>query len=64
MDVAITTADGEVRHYGHIGGELKDLEKMIRKLHSKGSEFHFAYEAGPCGYQVYHYLTAKVVVAW
>jgi transposase len=59
MDVAIAAADGEVRHYGCIGGELKDLDKVIRKLHSKGSEFQFAYEAGPCGYQVYRHLTAK-----
>jgi transposase len=59
IDVAIAAADGEIRHYGRIGGELKDLDKVIRKLHSKGSEFHFAYEAGPCGYQVYRHLTAK-----
>jgi transposase len=51
--------DNEIRHYGRIGGELQDLDKVIRKLHSKGSEFHFAYEAGPCGYQVYRHLTAK-----
>ena len=59
IDVAIAAADGEVRYYGRIDGELKDLDKVIRKLHSKGSEFHFAYEAGPCGYQVYRHLTAK-----
>ena len=58
IDVAIA-ADGEVRYYGRIDGELKDLDKVIRKLHSKGSELHFAYEAGPCGYQVYRHLTAK-----
>jgi transposase len=59
MDVAIAAADGEIRHYGRIGGEIQDLDKVIRKLHSKGSEFLFAYEAGPCGYQVYRHLTAK-----
>ena len=32
---------------------------MIRKLRSKGSELHFAYEAGPCGYQVYRFLNDK-----
>lgn len=58
MDVAIAEAGGEVRHYGRIGGELKDLDKVIRKLHREGSELHFAYEAGPCGYQVYRHLTA------
>lgn len=59
MDIAIAAADGEVRHYGRINGELKDLDKVIRKLHSKGSELRFAYEAGPCGYQVYRHLTAR-----
>jgi transposase len=59
IDVAIAEATGEVRHYGHIGGELKDLEKVIRKLHSKGAELHFAYEAGPCGYQIYRFLSDK-----
>ena len=53
IDVAIAEAGGEIRHYGNLTGELKDLEKVIRKLRSKGSELHFAYEAGPCGYQVY-----------
>jgi transposase len=59
IDVAIAEAGGEIRHYGAIGGELKDLEKVIRKLHSKGSELHFGYEAGPCGYQVYRFLKDK-----
>lgn len=59
MDIAIAATDGEVRHYGRIGGELKDLDKVIRKLQSKGLDLHFAYEAGPCGYQVYRHLTAK-----
>lgn len=59
IDVAIAEAGGEVRPYGSIGGELKDLEKVIRKLGSKGSELRFAYEAGPCGYQVYRYLKDK-----
>jgi transposase len=59
IDVAIAAIDGEVRHYGRIDGDLKTLDKVIRKLHSKGSEPRFAYEAGPCGYQVYRHLTAR-----
>ena len=45
IDVGIAEVGGKTRHYGSIGGELKDLEKVIRKLKSKGSELHFAYEA-------------------
>ena len=36
IDVALSEAGGEIRHYGSIGGELKDLEKVIRKLHRNG----------------------------
>ena len=59
IDIAIAEAGGEIRHYGAIGGKLKGLEKVIRKLHSKGSELHFGYQAGPCGYQVYRFLKDK-----
>jgi transposase len=43
------------------------LDKVVRKLVSKGSRLHFVYEAGPCGYQIYRHLTSQgfdcVVVA-
>ena len=51
--------DGEVRSYGKIDGTLAALDKVIRKLESKGSELHFAYEAGPCGYEIYRHLRRK-----
>jgi hypothetical protein len=38
INVAVAEAGGEVRPYGSIGGELKDLDKVIRKLRSQGSE--------------------------
>lgn len=50
---------GETRHYGKIGGDLGSLDRVIRKLESKGAELRFAYEAGPCGYQIYRHLTAR-----
>jgi transposase len=43
------------------------LDKLIRRMRSKGSPLVFVYEAGPCGYWLYRYLTRKglccVVVA-
>jgi transposase len=69
IEIAIAEAgrDGEVRSYGSIDGTLNALDKVVRKLVSKGSELHFVYEAGPCGYDVYRHLTAQrfdcVVVA-
>lgn len=69
IDIAIaqTGRNGQVRHYGKIDGTLSALDKVVRKLISKGNRLKFAYEAGPCGYQIYRHLTAQgldcVVVA-
>jgi transposase len=51
--------NGDVRSYGKIDGSLQALDKVIRKLVSKGGLLHFVYEAGPCGYEIYRHLTAK-----
>jgi len=44
---------------GPIGTRRCDLDKLIRRLHSRASHLVFAYEAGPCGYVLYRYLTSK-----
>lgn len=50
----------EPPHYvGTIGTRQVDIDKLIRRLHSKTSKLIFAYEAGPCGYVLYRYLTSK-----
>jgi transposase len=61
VDIAIAEPGtaGEIRYYGRIGGDLDSLDRVIRKLESKGAELRFAYEAGPCGYPVYRHLTAQ-----
>jgi transposase len=46
---------------GPIGTRQCDIDKMIRRLHSKASRLVFAYEAGPCGYVLYRYLTSKAL---
>jgi len=35
---------------------MNQLDKVIRKLISKGATLRFAYEAGPCGYGIYRHL--------
>jgi transposase len=50
---------GEVRRYGRTGGDLESFGKAVRKLVSTGADLHFAYEAGPCGYEVFRYLRSK-----
>lgn len=58
IDIALADGgrDGEVRFYGSIGGDLESLHKVVRKLQSKGCTLRFAYEAGPCGYEIYRYM--------
>lgn len=59
IDIAIAEAGraGEVRHYGAVGGDLGSFGKAVRKLRSRHTDLHFAYEAGPCGYEIYRYLS-------
>jgi len=61
IDIAIAQKGrkGQVVHYGKIDGTLGALDKVVRKLVSKGDRLHFVYEAGPCGYQIYRHLTAQ-----
>ena len=47
----------EVVSVGTIGTRQYDIDKLIRKLQSKGATLVFVYEAGPCGYWLYRYLT-------
>jgi transposase len=61
IDIALVEEDRKatVRFYGTIGGDLTDLEKAVRKIKKAhpGATLHFVYEAGPCGYGIYRYLT-------
>jgi transposase len=60
IDIATADAgrEGEIRHVSSIGGDLVALDKALRKLTSKGHPLHVVYEAGPCGFVVWHHLTA------
>ena len=61
IDVAFAEdgRDGEVRYYGTITNNTESLERVIRKLCSKDVELRFVYEAGPCGYELYRYLSCN-----
>jgi transposase len=56
--------EAEVVFLGTIGTRQSDIDKVIRKLQSKGKALHFVYEAGPCGYWLYRYLTKKHLQCW
>src|SRR5215468_11643683 len=59
--VAYAPADrgAEVVALGAIGTRQYDIDKLIRKLEAKGGPLVLAYEAGPCGYWLYRYLTRQ-----
>ena len=54
----------EVISLGNIGTRQCDIDQLIRRLQSKSPHLVFVYEAGPCGYWLYRYLTKKGHVCW
>lgn len=38
-----------------------DIDQLLRRLRGKATTLQVAYEAGPCGYGLYRYLTGKGV---
>ena len=54
----------EVISLGTIGTRQCDIDKLIRQLQSKSKQLVFVYEAGPCGYWLYRYLTKKGHGCW
>jgi transposase len=46
---------------GTIGTRQCEIDKLIRKLEAKEGTFEITYEAGPCGYWLYRYLTRRGV---
>ena len=60
--IVISLADddrSEVRRYGSIGGTMSDFKKTLRKLVSTGKSLFFCYKAGPCGYELYRFITSQ-----
>jgi transposase len=54
----------EVTYLGTIGTRQYDIDQLIRKLQSKAKHLILVYEAGPCGYWLYRYLTHKGYECW
>ena len=54
----------EVTYLGTIGTRQCDIDQLIRKMQSKAKHLIFVYEAGPCGYWLYRYLTKKDYDCW
>jgi transposase len=59
--IAVSVADGsggEVRFVGPIENTHAALRNLVRRLAPQGEPLQFAFEAGPTGYGIYHYLVA------
>jgi transposase len=54
----------EVTYLGSIGTRQGAIDQMIRKRQSTATHLIFIYEAGPCGYWFYRYLTKKGYDCW
>src|SRR5499426_213714 len=54
----------EVTYLGTIGTRQCDIDQLVRKMQSKAKHLIFVYEAGPCGYWLYRYLTTKDYDCW
>jgi transposase len=54
----------DVIYLGTIGTRHVDIDQRLRKLQSKAKPLVFVYEAGPCGYWLYRYLTKKNLICW
>ena len=58
--IAVAVSDalgGKARYYGEIANTPEAINKLVNKLCPDGEVVSFCYEAGPCGYGVYHQIT-------
>lgn len=56
--------DAEVIFLGTIGTRQGDIATLVRTLTSTATHWVVVYEAGPCGYWLYRYLTQKQLRCW
>jgi transposase len=57
--VAYALGMGEVEQLGRIGTTKADIDRLCKRLQSKGRPVRVVYEAGPCGYGLYRELVQK-----
>ena len=58
--VAIAEAgSNEVRYFGEIENTPEQITKTLDSLSRSGTQLSVCYEAGPCGYEIYRYLTDR-----
>lgn len=63
LAIAIASPErgGEIRFYGNIPNQQQSINHLFLKIKKQYSFIMACYEAGPCGYNIYHQLTAMDV---
>ncbi len=57
--VAVARAGrGEPEYYGEIRNDIASVRKLLKRINPDGEVLSICYEAGPCGYGLYHELRA------
>ena len=56
--VGLVTGLGEPQEVGRIANEARAVRRMVEKLALRHGRLCFAYEAGPCGYELYRQLVS------
>ncbi len=59
ITIAYAIGMGEVELLGKIGTMHGDIDRLCKRLQSKGRRVRVVYEAGPCGYGLYRQLMQK-----
>jgi transposase len=60
--IAVSIADAgrsKARHYGTIKHTATAVSALLKKINRDGEVLELCYEAGPCGYGLYHQITAS-----
>ena len=52
---------GEIRFWGNIDSDLSTVRRVMNKLNKQYSSMLVCYEAGPCGYGLYHLLSTMQI---
>lgn len=58
--IAVSVAEGnggELRYLGEIANTPEAIKKLVKQLKKPDTDLFFCYEAGGCGYGIYHQLT-------
>ncbi|HDS1199991.1 TPA: hypothetical protein QDZ95_003539 [Shewanella algae] len=53
-----------VHYHGTIPTNLRSFDKLIKNQTAKTSKLCVIYEAGPCGFWLYHHLSRRGLECW